>query len=668
MQEPTDTLRLLSYMPLVQHYNQRLGELGEWWQKITLIGKINSQNVTATLLNDMENIRFEFKELHDKLIASLIRENLYKNEQEIAARAQVAIDILIRNLFERTADVGFLATDDDLRAYLQNPNPDAADYEAVVDRLQEYTLKYSVYDEIIVADPQGNVRVHLDQNNPVRQIRDPLLAETLNTQQAYVETFRHTDLQPARRHSLVYSCRIHKNNTPGSPVLGVLCLCFRFQDEMEGIFTKLARKGELLSILNDDERVIASSNESMLPLGTKVTTARDDHAHMAPYSGKEYLVKTAATNGYQGYFGSGWLGHVMVPTADAFHVDEAAVSLDDGMFGDSRFISQELHSIRSSAAVVTDDLILMVINGQVVAARKDAKEFMPILDEVRSIGHETRTVFDNSIRSLYNTVMTSLLSGVQFRAGLAVDIMDRNLYERANDARWWALTTRFREILAEPSQIAAQQNTLNAILQYINGLYTVYSNLFIFDTHGNIVAVSNPQETHLLGRKLANEDQVQTVLSLTNSQQYKVSPFHNTPLYGDRPTYIYHAAIKAPGHSGHVVGGIGIVFDSEPQFTAMLRDALPRDDAGNILDGCFGVFAERSGRVVSSTSEHFPPGAQLQLEKRFLDLQQGQGISAIFEHAGRPYALGAAMSQGYREYKTTNDYSNDIAALIFVAL
>jgi hypothetical protein len=100
----------------------------------------------------------------------------------------------------------------------------------------------------------------------------------------------------------------------------------------------------------------------------------------------------------------------------------------------------------------------------------------------------------------------------------------------------------------------------------------------------------------------------------------------------------------------------------------MLRDALPRDDAGNILDGCFGVFAERSGRVVSSTSEHFPPGAQLQLEKRFLDLQQGQGISAIIEHAGRPYAVGAAMSQGYREYKTTNDYSNDIAALIFVAL
>lgn len=668
MPETPDILRLLSYMPLVQHYNRKLGELGEWWQKITLVGKINSQNVTAALLDDMESIRVKFKELHDKLVANLIGENLVKNEQEIAARAQVAIDILIRNLFERTADVGFLATDDDLRAYLQHPNPDAADYEAVVNRLHEYTLKYSVYDEIIVTDPQGNVRVHLDRDNPVREIRDPLLAETLNTQQAYVETFRHTDLQPTRRHSLVYSCRIHENNAPDSPVLGVLCLCFRFQDEMAGIFSKLARKGEIQAILDHKELVIASSNEKLLPLGTKLSTARDGRAHIAPYAGKEYLAKTAATNGYQGYFGSGWLGHVMVPVADAFRIDEGEVSAGEGLFGDSRFISQDLHSIRGAAAVVTDDLILMVINGQVVSARQDAKEFMPILDEVRAIGHETRTVFDNSIQSLYNTVMTSLLSDVRFQAGLAVDIMDRNLYERANDTRWWALTTRFREILAQPEQIAAQQDTLSNILQYINGLYTVYTNLFLYDTHGTIVAVSNPQETHLLGHKLANDGLVQSVLTITDSQQYKVSPFQKTPLYGDRPTYVYHAAIKSSGPGGHIVGGIGIVFDSEPQFMAMLSDALPRDDAGNILEGCFGVFAERGGRVVSSTSEHLPPGTQLELEKRFFDLPQGAGLSAIIEYAGRPYAVGALMSQGYREYKTTNDYSNDIVALIFVAL
>lgn len=667
MQEMTDTLRLLPYMPLVQHYDRRLGELGDWWQKITLIGKINSQNVTAALLDDMESIRFKFKELHNKLVSSLVHENLYKNEQEIAARSQVAIDILIRNLFERTADVGFLATDDDLRAYLLNPAPTEADYAEAVERLREYTLKYSVYDEIIVTDPQGRVRVHLDQDNPVEHVHDPLLAETLNTSEAYVETFRHTDLQPARRYSLVYSCRIHESNEPGSRVLGVLCLCFRFQNEMDGIFAKLARKGELLAILDRDARVIASSSEALLPLGTKVSTAQQGRAQLEIHTGQEYLVKTAATNGYQGYFGSGWLGHVMVPTAGAFHLDEGE-NLPDAQFADASFISQNLRTISRAAAVVTDDLILMVINGQIVSARKDAKEFMPILDEVRSIGHETRKAFDASIQSLHHTVLTSLLSDVRFQAGLAVDIMDRNLYERANDARWWALTTRFREILAQPERIAAQQETLGAILEYINGLYTVYTNLFLYDTHGVVVAVSNPGEQHLLGHTLTGDGQVQAVLGLTNSQQYKVSPFHKTPLYGDRPTYVYHAAIRVPGDTGRRVGGIGIVFDAEPQFQAMLHDALPRDDAGHVPEGCFGAFVEPDGRVVSSTSEQLPPGAHIELDKRFFELEHGKSISAITEYAGRPYAVGAAMSQGYREYKTTKDYDNDIVALIFMAL
>jgi uncharacterized protein YgfB (UPF0149 family) len=98
-----------------------------------------------------------------------------------------------------------------------------------------------------------------------------------------------------------------------------------------------------------------------------------------------------------------------------------------------------LHTISTTATTVTDDLILVVLNGQVVSAKKDAKEFMPVLDEIRNIGHQTKGVFKSSINKLYDTVVSSLLSEIQFQAFLAVDIMDRNLYERANDVRWWAL-------------------------------------------------------------------------------------------------------------------------------------------------------------------------------------------------------------------------------------
>ena len=114
------------------------------------------------------------------------------------------------------------------------------------------------------------------------------------------------------------------------------------------------------------------------------------------------------------------------------------------------------------------------------------------------------------------------------------------------------------------------------------------------------------------------------------------------------------------------MGGIGIVFDSEPQFSAMLEDALPRDDEGEVLPGAFGVFADRRGQVIASTCETFRPGQRLPLEGRFFELANGERLSALVELDGGKYAVGAAMSQGYREYKTSDIYTNDVLGLIFV--
>ena len=54
------------------------------------------------------------------------------------------------------------------------------------------------------------------------------------------------------------------------------------------------------------------------------------------------------------------------------------------------------------------------------------------------------------------------------QAALAMDIMDRNLYERANDCRWWALTPDFRRILSQPSISRGELSKLESILEYIN--------------------------------------------------------------------------------------------------------------------------------------------------------------------------------------------------------
>src|SRR5690606_11098199 len=197
---------------------------------------------------------------------SLVTEKVGNALEEIGTQAQYVIDIVVRNLYERTADVGFLATDRELCAFAAGLHPDT---DAIRLRLRAYRDIYTVYDEIILLDTRGNVLVQIDETTPLEGSTDPLIWQTLACD-TYVETFRATDLRPSRKQALIYSRRmLHPDS--GEPV-GVLCLCFHFEAEMALIFQahrdSEARANMLL--LDAEDRVIASADELWIPVGAKV--------------------------------------------------------------------------------------------------------------------------------------------------------------------------------------------------------------------------------------------------------------------------------------------------------------------------------------------------------------------------------------------------------------
>lgn len=661
--------KAVSAMPFVRDCDQTLDNLGHWWQKVSLIGKIVSLDIAATLLDDMDSTRNHFKKLQKELVTQLARENLSKIEVEMGSRAQFVIDILVRNLFERTADVGFLATDDAIRNFLKTGMPEEND--SIVQRLREYVLKYSVYDEILLITPQGAIQAHLDTSHSLTHSNDPLIQETLHSSAPYLETFRATDLHASAQPCLMYSAKIQASSHNQASILGVLCLCFRFQNEMDGIFQSLCRPHEILAILDEDQTVIASSDPQALPLNTRIPRHITQGLLHIKIQQTTYLAAAAQAKGYQGYSGPPWTGLAMIATNHAFASQKTSSQdaiADMDFHAQHDFFSQALRTIHHNAAWVTDDLSLIVLNGQIVAARREATELMPVLNEIRTIGQQTQAVFERSITYLYRTVFESLLYSIQFQAFLAVNIMDRNLYERANDVRWWALTDRFREILAQPDQSAEDIETLTEILHYINDLYTVYTHLFIFSKQRVVLAVSQPDAQHWLGTTLPGDGGFQAALEIADSQRYTVTPFQPTPLYNQRPTYIYLTGIRAPTQQ-RVVGGIGIVFDSEPQFQAMLHDALPRDEHQQVLSGAFAVFTDRAKTIISATHPTLVPGQPLALTEDVpFTLKKGERRSMRVCFEQREYVLGVAVSNGYREYKTTKDYENDVIALIFMPL
>ena len=660
--------KLQAAIPLIYNYNDRFDDLNHWWGKISLIGKINSHNVSDSILEEMLSTKEKFSELQGRLIQNLMKEHLLKRLADDHNKSQVAIDILIRNLFERTADVGFLATDDDIRAFLLHTDRQVEDIENIRHRLAEYVKKYSVYDEIVLLDTQGRVKANLDIDSSIEFSEDPLISKTLASTDDYTETFRYSDLQPHKRNSLIYSCVIKESNEKDAKALGVLCLCFKFDDEMQSIFSNLQseRAASSIMILSESREVMATSHSQKFKVGEKIPNSGSPD--LITIKNKSYISTTSETKGYQGFKGLSWQGVAMTPLNDAFkHSKETGKPQTDScQLLNSQLFSDDLKQIFKTSMLINDDLSLVVLNGIIAAARNNAVEFMPVLSEIKSTGESIALIFSDSIDNLQSTVISARLGDVRFCASLAVDIMDRNLYERANDCRWWALTTVFRQYLQLPTVGPDAQQEISNILGYINDLYTVYTNLYVYDKNGIIVAVSNKDHASVIGDKVDTQSGAIDALSCTDSQKYSVSKFVPSAQYDNKHTYIYNASITSL-EQNNVVGGMGIVFDSGPQFTEMLDDSLPKDESGHTVTGCFGMFCQRDGMIISAT-EGSPQqvGDVIEIDDTLLGLKNGEKDSRITNYQGKKYAIGIAASKGYREYKTTGDYQNDVVAFIMM--
>ena len=664
----TDTF--IPFMRNVMRCEHSLRELNLMWRLIEASAKMNCPDEAHSILPMMTATREGFARLEGDLVQSLVAESLSEVMAEIGTRARHVIDIVVRNLYERTADVGFLATDQDLCRFVAGLE-DEASADAVRLRLREYREKYTVYEEIMLLDVHGNVLAQIDEESPVEGSRDPLIAHTLG-HAGYVETFRATDLRPGKRHALIYSHRMLHPRT-GEPA-GVLCLSFAFDSEMQSLF-HARRSDDLRSIallLDAQQRVVASSDPHWIAEGTAVPVNPDGAPQLYVHSGRTYLVQTVCAAGYQGYPGpAGWRGQVMVPIELAFSskatraIDDLDPSIAQGLLAHAQTFCPPLYEIVTAA----DTIRRVVWNGQVMTAgqRGGAQRLKSVLEQIGETGARTNEVFTQSIRDLYDTVLSSGMRDGEFLTRLLVDLLDRNLYERANDCRWWALTPELRSLLADEAlgcATAAAREGASRILTHINSLYTVYTRLVVYDRAGRIVAASHDALDNgdsVLGQSI-EADTLAAVLALGSTQAYHVTPWRASALDNGRATYVYHAAIRAEGDEGLVVGGIGIVFNAATEFDAMLQGATADKPQTR------SVFVDRTGRVLAGTLQGTAPGSLLELPADLLALPAGESLARTMVHDGHYCIVACSASHGYREFKVSDGYRDDVLALSFESL
>ncbi len=657
LQFSAEVAPFVSKMGLVDDHRENLLRLQGVWDSLALLGQMSGAAA------DMGDTRTAFQALSGTLLDSLARRLLDNSIGRLRGKAQVAIDILVRNLFERTADVGFLAADGPLRAHVSlcaNANAtveqQAASRAALEARFGAYVAKYSVYDDIVVLSPQGRVLARLDGSTAdVPTCNDPLVESALRPNTPFVERYGALDVLGGRT-SLVYASAISAPDARG-----VLCLSFRLGDEMRSVFKQLLQQeaiGErtVLVLLDSQRQVLLSSDRWQIPMGAEMPVV-DRHQRMV-FAGRDYLAAAVEATGYEGYRGPGWSAMALLPIEHAFEQTERGDDSEQDFAAlltalDTRdLFDAELRGIPQEAARIQRDLQRSLWNGKLRSRRRaegNSEFAVTLLNEVERTGQQLREVFELAIGNLQNSALAAVFDEVLFHARLAIDIMDRNLYERANDVRWWALDSGLQQALLKASQgdVAAAQREAETVLRGINDLYTVYSLLLVFDKSGRVIAVSAPAQAQLhVGRQL-NEAWVSEALALRDRDRYVVSRHEASELYGDRPSYVYATSLPAPGDVQTIVGGLAIVFDGGPQFSAMLGDALPQ------RGGATGLFLTRSGQIVSSSDERrWPVGTAGPLAAEPLStLSAGESRSIEQLVDGKVNAIGLSLSAGYREYK-----------------
>ncbi len=659
MPNKVDTTELIENMKHINKFSSDLEELNKTWSQLTLLGQLGN---TTT---DMSKTQHSFNDLTKELIAQLSTKTIKKTVDEMTSIAQVTVDIVIRNLFERTADIGFLSTDGAIIRFLKENSSDITSYNLLKLRFKEYTSKYSVYDDVILFDKDSKIVCRLSQD-ACEYSNDEIVSMCKTTKNNYVETFKHHDFIPNKQNSLVYSYKVEDED---KSILGYLALSFKFENEMEMIFRNLSKPNSkaVIMLLDIDGKVIASSDSYHIPSGVYFNTDTNSEFKIISFAGRDYIAKTCKTNGYEGFYGLGWLGHIMIPLDSAFKSSSKEIQINKDILSiimqNEYLFEKELLEISDKADKIQAELNRTVWNGNIKLSSTNTSNTSSsfarsILKEIRFTGEKTKVLFEDSIKNLNFTIMEALLDDVGFLATLSIDIMDRNLYERANDCRWWALTPAIRQALSYNQN----SGTLKDILEYINSLYTVYSNIIIYDKNKTIIAVSN-KDSSLIGTELSQEWAKHT-LNIQDTSKYCVSEFEQSYLYDNSYSYIYNASILHD-ENDTVVGGIAIVFDSTTQFHAMLRDSLPK----NITDEqMFAMFVEKKNqKIIASTNEQFQIGSKLNIDNDFFDLKNNQTMSKIVKIGDIYYIVGCSCSKGYREYKGKDDnYQNDILSFVFI--
>jgi hypothetical protein len=272
-----------------------------------------------------------------------------------------------------------------------------------------------------------------------------------------------------------------------------------------------------------------------------------------------------------------------------------------------------------------------------------AQEMGAVACDINSISKDLRSAIETNTQRLEKAgaEMMATFRGTRLTdlSHNAIEIIDRNLYERSCDVRWWATDSAVVGAAAKADRESC--SFASSRLATILRSYTVYLDLWIADRQGRVIATGRPTKyPAALGRDVSREPWFTAAMRTRDGDDFAVSDIEtNTELNG-AAVATYSTAIRADGQAnGRPIGALGIFFDWAPQAATIVEHVgLTKEEAS----ACRVMLLDARHRVIASSD-----GAGLLTETYALSTAGRQ--RGFYEHDGVLTAF--ALTPGYETYE-----------------
>jgi hypothetical protein len=149
----------------------------------------------------------------------------------------------------------------------------------------------------------------------------------------------------------------------------------------------------------------------------------------------------------------------------------------------------------------------------------------------------------------------------------AIELIDRNLYERTCEVRLWATDSAVVDCAAVPNAATVAER-----LAVILRAYTVYLDLWLCDLQGNVVASARSNQFEVKGANVAAQQWFRDARGLRSGDDYVAGDVERQPLLGNAQVATYCASEREGGNAnGKPLGVLAIHFDWEAQARAIVE-------------------------------------------------------------------------------------------------